>query len=156
MKDGRLCLDLLDRIKLAMPGPGTDFFDALPRFWRFDIRIPERPRAALRGANRIDRAPALFGMQEGAIAAAGEFLEADPIADPPCVLRANFFQRLSQELGDLDELFFVDPDVTFRSRAAIAALRTLEPQAVFVPFFVAHAGYCKLPRHALQRAGQLP
>lgn len=54
-------------------------------------------------------------MQKRAIAAAGEFLEARPIADPPRVLGANFFQRLAEKFGNLQELFFGNPDVAFRA-----------------------------------------
>src|SRR5262249_30747417 len=39
---------------------------------------------------------------------------------------------------DLNDLLFVDPDVTFGPRAAVAALRAFEPQTLFVPLVVVH------------------
>jgi hypothetical protein len=45
---------------------------------------------------------------------------------------------LSDERGDLFDFIGIHPDVAFGPGAAVAALRALESQAVFVPLLIAH------------------
>jgi hypothetical protein len=133
VEHGCLLFDRLELIQLADPAAGADFAGVGPRFGRADIRVPERPGAALPRAGGVDAALAGFGVEEDAIVGLLQLFEA--FSD------TNFANVLFFKLGNIDadlggkrgDLFGVHPDVAGRAGAAIAAAGALELQAVLVP-----------------------
>src|SRR5690348_15188805 len=65
--DGRLFLDLLDRVELALAAAGAGFARGLPGFGGLQVGIPEWPGAALAGAVFVHGAAMGFRVEKNAV-----------------------------------------------------------------------------------------
>lgn len=124
--------NLLQGNQLSLTGTWASLLGELPVFGRFDVPLPERPRPALRRTHRINLAPANRAVEEHAIAV-GEFRQRDLSSDRARVQQPNLSDRLVQIRRDRLDFLVLDPDVTGRAGATVAALRAGESETVFVP-----------------------
>jgi hypothetical protein len=135
-----LLLDRFELIERARTAAGTNSTSIRPCIGRANIGIPERPCAALARPGSINAAFARLAVEENAIAV-GVFDETFADADLAYISRfkfGNIDAHLGRQPGDV---LLIDPHVTWRAGAAIAAARALELQAVLVPglsFLVRH------------------
>src|SRR5262249_60691275 len=103
----------------------------VPVLGGLDVALPERPGAALRRADGVDGTPP-FAVVEDAITVA--FLAQRPAAAGVARVQGlHAVERLAEEVGDGGQVIRTDPDVARLARAAVAAPRAAEAQAVFVP-----------------------
>jgi len=103
-----------------------------PGVFIFEIGIPEGPGSALRGPRVIDGALSRFGIEERAVAVLA-LRERNTFFHTPRIQSPHFVDRLVEDFRDLCQLVVGDPDDARCAGAAIAALRALKAQAVFVP-----------------------
>ena len=152
--DLALLFDLFERYQLAAIAARTMPCSFLPRFWAFEIRVPKGPRAALARAGIVDLARAAFAMEENAIPV-WKLDEAPADADLADVAPLELRNFQIQEQGQLLDLFFIDPNITRCSGAAIAALGALEFQAGVIPrfFFCSHSANDQLFAGRRQEGG---
>ena len=112
------------------PARSTDF---VPFLSGFQIGFPERPGAALAGADRVHRAFPCLWIKKRTIAVL-VFCQRHPAADGSRVKQADFADRFVQIFGNLLQFFLSRPNHARIAGAAIAALRTRKLQAVSVPW----------------------
>ena len=66
--NGCLRLDLHQRDDLSATRAGAGGRDRIPAFSTFEVRVPERPRPALRGPDLVNRAFSSRPVEKGAVA----------------------------------------------------------------------------------------
>src|SRR5262245_18760766 len=120
-----LFVDLLDRVEQAMSCARAGRLHVAPRLGAFEVRIPERPCAALTGTYRVNRASPGFTVEERAITVR-ELTQARFLSHGPSVVELHFANRSAKVFGDLFNFLDVHPYETGRASAAVAALRTRE------------------------------
>lgn len=136
-----LSKDFLDREKLTFSCSWADLRRVFPITFGVDVAIPERPSPALSWPIFIDSAS--FGL-----------LPKNTVStlalDERCLALRSAGVRLSKfPLSDAEtcrkggDFHVIHPDETFRSRAASAATRALEAQAILEPniVHVIHLGH---------------
>src|SRR2546425_155713 len=95
------------------------------------IPLPERPRAALPRPHVVDRTSFAAIVEDAVVI--GLLAQAATVADGPGKQPAHMLKRLGAKLGDGTQLRLIHPHEAGRARAAVAAARTFEAQAVLVP-----------------------
>jgi hypothetical protein len=104
------------------------------------IKRPERPGAALVGADRINRTPAaavLLGGEKDAVFGGAVFLDAVLESNAFEVFLFRLFDGDAQMFGEKLDLRLRDPDIAlFRTRAAIPATSAFKMQSTLVPFII--------------------
>ena len=108
----------------------------IPKIGTYQIPVPERPVAALRGANIVNRAaPALLGLPEEYTIACVRVLDnrkAQSHASEKLPLQ--FFDGHFQEIGNEADFGPAEPNIALlRPGAAMPALQTLELQSGRIP-----------------------
>jgi hypothetical protein len=91
-----------------------------PSFSACKVRVPKRPRAALRRANGVNPALARLIVEKNAVAI-GPFQQANSAGNLPGKSMVKLLFGDSQEPGNRPGLFGANPHVTGSARAAIAA-----------------------------------
>ena len=131
----RICFPLNDfqRVQRANTGAGTAVASPVPGISCFKIGRPEGPGAALHGANCVDTAPPGFWVEEDAVSIR-IIPQAPPTSHQFGVQQPDFTDWFSQLHSDGSEFLLRDPHGPRSSGAAIAALRTLKPQPLGVPW----------------------
>lgn len=136
LHDFSLLFNLLKRVEFSDSTSFAVFTGLSPGFGRLEVAVPKWPSLALPWPETVDVAIAICTIKEDAVTV-GEFLEA--FADPNFAYEVFFelvnfhFERASKSR----DLFFIDPDESRCSSAAIAASTAFEFEPVFVPgFFV--------------------
>jgi hypothetical protein len=124
--------DLIKLVEFSLAAARADFAGLLPGILGPDVGIPKGPSAALARAGLVDFAFAGHGIEKDAIAV---FVLDQALSDPhfPHVLGLKIGHRHADLLGKLLDLFLVYPNVSGSTRAAIAALGTLESEAILKP-----------------------
>lgn len=123
--DVPLCLNLFQRNQLTAIAAGAMSLGLFPGLGTGKIRIPEGPRPALARPALVDLAGAAFGMEENAIAV-GKLDQALTDSNPPYIALFELLHVQFQEPGQPLDFLFIDPDISGRSRATIAALGAFE------------------------------
>ena len=131
--DFQLFLDLLELVELAFAAPRADFAGVLPRLFIADIGAPEGPSLALTGTSFVDGAFARLGVEQHTVVALGTFFQAAADANLTDILFLKSCGSHVQLSGQRVDLGLIDPDVTWRAGAAVAAASTFEAKAVLVP-----------------------
>src|SRR5262245_25149931 len=123
--------DLLPRDQLALPGARAAFTRPLPVLRCRDAALPERPGPALPRADGVDRTT-LRPVIEDAVAVE-PFAQTPLVADAARVDGQHLGGTFSAIGGDVLDLVVVDPDVSRRPGAAVAAAGAAEAKAVLIP-----------------------
>src|SRR5580658_2959574 len=105
--DARQSLDFLEREELPLSGSRTGLLRPLPVLAALEVRVPKRPRAALRGASAVDRAVPRLRVEERAVSV-GTLGQRDALVDQPRVILPHLVDRLTADLGHLGEFLFGD------------------------------------------------
>ena len=146
---------LLNQLKAeegAFAGTGADFADFLPGGFAGKVRIPERPRAALDRARRIDGTLATLRIKKCAVAVR-KLRQRNSTKGNSCMEQSNLADGFTEIFRDLKEFLVAGPHHSRRTRAAIPALRTGKLQAVAIPW--TGLVWWSLFRTVLFRPGQL-
>jgi hypothetical protein len=147
-KEGCLGFNFIEAEKVSFASARTGRLNFTPRLGRFDIRVPERPVAALPRSRRIDSATAFLRIEECAIVILSDFTKAHAPSNRPHMPLKRVGDRRAEELGNRRDFLVVNPDIPLEARATVPALAAGEFQSVFIPGFGAHDRYdkIKLPR----------
>ncbi len=129
---GRLLLDQLERDQRTGVHPRTAFSRSVPGFWRFQVRIPERPSPALAGTNLIDRTTATLRVEKRTVPV--RIIEQRPLTERQT---GPFQQKRSgrnpEMIGDRLNLGRVHPDETRAAGTTVPALRAGKRQPLTIP-----------------------
>jgi hypothetical protein len=138
--------NLVELVELALSAPRADAASVFPVIWRFQIRVPEGPGAALAGTGLIDSAFAGLAVEKHAITGWKLF---EALASPYAanVLVLEFFDAKADSGGEGLELFVIDPNEAGRPGAAVAALGAFKAQASVIPGEVGHKSVASFKFH---------
>ena len=120
-----LLVDVFDRVQFSFIAAGANFRGLGPRFWRGQVRVPKRPSTTLSGAGLVHAAAAGLGVKENTVAIF-VFLETLSDANIPHVLTLERGDVHFDGGGQIGNLLLVHPYESWRTRTAIATLRTLK------------------------------
>lgn len=129
--------DFLKGVELAAVDAGASHCGQVPLVGGVKIKRPERPGAALVGADRINHTSAatvFFIGQEDAVFGCAVFGDAVLAANAFKVLLFDLFSRRAQMFGEKLDLRFGNPDIAlFRPGTAVAAAGTFKVQSACIP-----------------------
>jgi hypothetical protein len=132
LDDGRVRKHFFNAVDLPLTAAWADLARLLPCLRRFDVRVPERPGAALARPGVVNLAFATFGIEENAIAVV-VFEQAFTRTDSANVAGLEIVSGQAHCFGQGRYFLVVHPHIARCAGAAIAALGTLKSQSVLEP-----------------------